>query len=247
MKYTKLLKQIKEFDEAKKDNFLKPINPFKTIPPSFLSKLTKDLQEIELKFTKSNLVSTSETLKTIKDPELIAAVQLAGYGSRAKLLGMGQTSTSNAEYAALTPLLMLAMKRKHGIMYNDWDREDSNLRWATGKSLATALVPVSIPSSIVTLDNIAEIRANYLKDKSPCGWGSSTYNYEFNDRVYTFYSSRVNAKILTQTWIACADIRVPHAMILDVEDWDKVPEPYDIVAEPVVAAKKEEPKNWWDE
>ncbi len=240
MDYTKIYNEILNFDAAKKAKLKVPHNPYKFLPGRFCEYLANDLRDVKLVFNTNKKVSTLETLKQIEDPQLASAAAIAYSASRSSILTV--PAAKNPKYASLTPLLMMAHKEATGIPYEDWDKEDSHIKYALGPYL-TCLVEDSIPFLELTKDQIGTLRVEYLGLSPVISYAGRKVVVDTEDGLgIPIYGSKATGKMLLQTWIANVSLRVPNSMILDPWDWDKVPEAVEEIA--VNPAKKEGNLPW---
>ncbi len=128
------------------------------------------------------------------------------------------------EYAALTPLMLYAVKRDQGYMYEEWDKEDINLPMYLGRGLKGVLDKE--PEEVA---NINDIREYYFRVKSTGKLKALTSYPHFTKDEYKG-RSRVQNIIKAQMWLANAAIR-SDAMILDLNDWDNRPDAIDSIVE----------------
>ena len=226
MDYMKLFEQMNNFEHAKKAKLTIPINPYKLLPSTFCASLVTDLKRIKLVYNDKNLVATKATLTGITDPQLGAAAKIAFSMPRSSLLTV--IAAKNPRYASLTPLLMLAHKEKDKIMYEQWDKEDEFIKYALGPYLA-CLVQDEI--SKVKLTNIEATRRHYIGEGKPLTGYTGKMTEVPSDKVglvFRLPGSKAYSKMILQTWIAHASLRIPNVMILDPWNWDNVPEPFDV-------------------
>lgn len=139
-----------------------------------------------------------------------------------------QTSRDNIGCCGLVPLYMAAQKQFNGVAYNDWSREEIHL--IVDKTLAKAITFEFDPTveQALTPDNLLQLRniglTRIIKGKETKLNPLTTYQlYGLSDTVLAGVPPLVKC-MLTQTWCAHPDNRHKY-MILDIKDWDHMPEP----------------------
>lgn len=158
------------------------------------------------------------------------------------------------QYAKLTPLILLAMRNQHGIKYNQW-RRDPNLEHILEPDLYMAVNH--------SFDNIGlwyglgsqrllEIRELGLMTKSGATLGQlksphTTWSLTGIQGTELDGLPKLTQTILTQIWLAHPENR-HHNMILDLLDWDRMPDP--LVSGEIFQRKQvvepKQPKNAFD-
>lgn len=250
MDYVKLYDSFQTYYEAKKAKLVKPRNPFNDLPRDFCTTLTRELSNIELRnktdsaqYVPGELVSATKTLLNIESPQAKGAMSIAFNISRSDILGC--VAKDNPEYASLTPLFMWAHKKYHKVPYEAWDKKDPMMEFALGKFLKPLLDAENVISFAeiqqYLLDNPedhARLRAEHLNDKNATGYFGRMLNFEINDTPVKLAGSSCVTKMLMQTWLAHASIRVPKAMILDPTNWDAIPKGVDGTNKEVKEAMK---------
>ena len=246
--YQEQLDAFLAYEENIKTKIRKLPNPYSRITKQYLAQLVTYLSKIKLIRNEAGLVSMSLTLAPIKGTELSAAARIAFEVPRSKLMG-GSAAGSAPHYAGLTPLLMLAHKEEHGVMYEEWDKGDKHIKLALGSQLQHILMHKDLPRTAIDIDSCRE---EYLGDKPATSWGGSKWTYG----KAVLSASNPVTKMLLQTWIAHPSLRVENVMILDPWQWDAVPDSHDEVLETeedpwgtpkpgvVVDEKKEEDIPW---
>lgn len=132
------------------------------------------------------------------------------------------------QYCAITPLIMSAFKTMQNIKYSEWD----NTQYVINPSLLEA-VSIDIPE--YTIEELLTFRKMGLTAQSGRAAGSmksalTTYGIyaldkELEDgRCGLGSLPQLARMILLQTWCAHPSNRSPYS-ILDIKDWDNVPEP----------------------
>ncbi len=128
-------------------------------------------------------------------------------------------------YCALVPLFLAAHKRHNDVKYEEWDKTSKYFSFLVGKSLWQGLEPwFNHDFSDV---NVEEMRG--CLDKGLDMWCKKTMYY--NDEALT--TNKWIRYLITQTWMAHVSKRHEY-MILDVNDWDNMPEAFDETIEEVV-------------
>lgn len=132
-------------------------------------------------------------------------------------------STKSSNYprlAGLTPIPMYILKEKCGIGYNEWDKTDPALEFFMGKNLSKLITLETVPAfangKYGTAEEINTARTNLGTPLT--GWPRKN--------VLGLGSNHLTS-IALQVWLANGTLRVPDAMILDLWDWDNVPEALD--------------------
>lgn len=174
---------------------------------------------------------TIDGLATVKhncpDPQSRAFYML----SRIKRSTLIATQTKFPEYATLTPLVLLGLKRMQGIDYETW-RNASGLEWILEPRLLEAvLLSSEVLSSVCSLgsDRLLEIQAQGLTTKSGKTAGTkkpakSTWSLSGIQDTELGNVPKLTQTILTQCWLAHPELRSPY-MILDLQNWDNMPKP----------------------
>jgi len=233
MNYINHLKRFKTYYEDKKDTSRKVVSPFKLLGPSFVRELVEYLSNLELIKGPTGKINTTKTV-TIANDEMKAAVGICYECNRSDLLVTA--AKEQPEYASLTPLVMYAQKKYNKVPYEQWDKTDENLIWALGKLLGAHVDPrlhVFEYSRVKAyLDNNTEkynkLRNEFLNGKPADGYYAKKVIFDYEDNIVQMNGNNLMAKMLFQTWVANSSLRVPGAMILDADDWDKVPSALDL-------------------
>ena len=158
------------------------------------------------------------------------------------------------QYAKLTPLILLAMRNQHGIKYQQW-RCDPNLEHILEPDLYLAVQ--HDPKDIgywydLGSSRLLEIRELGLMTKSGATLGQmksphTTWSLTGIQGTELAGLPKLTQTILTQIWLAHPENR-HHNMILDLLDWDRMPDPLvrgEIFKRAQVAEPKQ-PKNAFD-
>jgi hypothetical protein len=172
-----------------------------------------------------------DCLKTIKhncpDPQSRAFYTL----SRIKRSVLVQNQTKSPDYATLTPLILMGQKRMAGVNYESW-RTAKDLSWMLEPRLAEALI---LDSTVVKnccglgSDRLIEIRNQGLLARTGTKAGQmkpakSTWSLTGIQDTELGSLPKLTQTILTQCWLAHPESRTPY-MILDLENWDAMPQP----------------------
>lgn len=175
--------------------------------------------------------SNYDCLATIKkncsDPKSRAFYML----SRIKRSLLVATQTKNPEYATLTPLIMMGLKRMKGLDYESW-KNSSGLQYILEPRLFSAVVlepeDLEICGSLGS-DRLREIQDQGLTTKTGKTAGSkkpakSTWSLTGIQDTEIGHLPKITQTILTQCWLAHPELRTPY-MILDLQNWDNLPKP----------------------
>lgn len=169
-------------------------------------------------------VSDGYTTASISKAEVRAAIMVAHAVPRSSFMRSQTASTYTASLATMTPLILYAFKREKKINYEFWDKEDNALQYA---------FPVGYyPHRIFPLAAPPELREEALAA------GGGTYQkpatgFWLSNSIKSQYGAGVIYRDL-QLWLCNAKHRVPGVMVLDVDNWDKVPKAMDAVLQPSI-------------
>ena len=137
-----------------------------------------------------------------------------------------KNQTQNPEYAQLTPLILLGLKRHQGFSYEQL-RDFSGLNYLLEPQLYEALVLDELPQ--LSRDRLLQIRHQglvYMTGKQ----AGQTRQAESTWKLYGIQGTELGnipalaQTILAQIWLAHPKHR-RSTMILDLNDWDNMPEP----------------------
>jgi hypothetical protein len=151
--------------------------------------------------------------------------------SRIKRSILVANQTKAPDYATLTPLILMAQKRMKGVDYKAWQTA-KDLHWILEPRLfeAIALDP-EVVAAVCSLgsDRLIEIRNQGLLARTGAKAGQmkpakSTWSLTGIQDTELGSLPKVTQTILTQCWLAHPESRTPY-MILDLQDWDKMPQP----------------------
>lgn len=161
-----------------------------------------------------------------RDPFKLGMWKVAARLKRGQLI-KGQNTPTGAQYSALVPLLLAALKRDQNINYSEWTKK--SIPMMVDALLADAmLVPVAdVPS--LSKDRIMEIRTQGLTTMSGASAGEivgPTKKWALTGIKDTELGHLPTHAItmLCQTWVAHPTLRT-NLMVLDPNDWDGMPEP----------------------
>lgn len=164
---------------------------------------------------KLNVVSNkfSECLESCEDIEVKSAIKIINTLYLSEL----KNAVNNNYCKTLTPIVMYALKKEQGILYEYWDKTDPAMDQLFRPWLWKRIKEVRDVHS----DTVGVIRELILEGNP--------------EREHKYVNTRGDWKlnlsdlILLQFWQASAELR-NDSMILDFEDWDKMPalyaEPY---------------------
>ena len=137
-----------------------------------------------------------------------------------------KNQTQNPDYAQLTPLILLGLKRHQGFSYEQL-RDFSGLNYLLEPQLYEALVLDELPQ--LSRDRLLQIRHQglvYMTGKQ----AGQTRQAESTWKLYGIQGTELGnipalaQTILAQIWLAHPKHRRT-TMILDLNDWDNMPEP----------------------
>ena len=172
-----------------------------------------------------------DCLETIKrncpDPKSRAFYML----SRVKRSLLVAQQTKTPDYATLTPLILMGLKRMQGIEYETW-KNSTGLQYFLEPRLFDALVLGSEDLETcgsLGSDRLLEIQKQGLTTKTGKTAGSikpakSTWSLSGIQDTEIGNLPKITQTILTQCWLAHPELRTPY-MILDLNDWDTMPKP----------------------
>ena len=147
-----------------------------------------------------------------------------------------QSDPSSAQYSALVPIILSALKKSKGIAYSAWAKEGIHLTMST--DLYEAVSYTDYPN--LSTNELLEIRQTGLLYRS--GDKVGTYRNPVSTTTLSGIKDtglgdcpKYGVNMLTQTWV-CHPIVRNEYMILDPKDWDRVPEP--LVDIQVIAEEK---------
>jgi len=172
-----------------------------------------------------------DCLETIKlncpDPQSRAFYML----SRIKRSLLLATQTKTPDYATLTPLIMMGLKRMKGVNYESW-KSSTGLQYILEPRLFDAVILAPEDLEIccgLGSDRLLEIQVQGLTTKSGKTAGSmkpakSTWSLTGIQDTEIGHLPKLTQTIITQCWLAHPELRTPY-MILDLENWDNLPKP----------------------
>jgi hypothetical protein len=151
--------------------------------------------------------------------------------SRIKRSLLCATQTKTPDYATLTPLIMMGLKRMKGVNYESW-KSSTGLQYILEPRLfdAVILAPEDLETCLsLGSDRLLEIQDQGLTTKSGKTAGSkkpakSTWSLTGIQDTEIGHLPKITQTILTQCWLAHPELRTPY-MILDLENWDNLPKP----------------------
>lgn len=178
----------------------------------------------------SDLFSPSLSLATIEDPRLKDYLTyVALETSRSKL--MKDSAAKDPRHTVLVPIFLAAHKQYNGINYEQWDKSEKHIKFCVGNKLYD-----SIANRAPLSDELRRIvRMNALMTKTgkpvaPTAYPRGNVKLDSKDKLSPGDPFR---HIWLQTWVANVELR-NEFMILDVNDWDLVPEALDAVFKPEI-------------
>ena len=190
--------------------------------------------------------SNYDCLATVKlncsDPKSRAFYML----SRVKRSLLVAQQTKTPDYASLTPLILMGLKRMQGINYETF-RSSTGLQYLLEPRLFSAVVLGSEDLEVCNSlgpNRLLEIQKQGLTTKSGKTAGSmkparSTWSLTGIQDTEIAHLPKLTQTILTQCWLAHPELRTPY-MILDLQNWDKMPQP--LVTNDIFKAVQTQPK-----
>ena len=181
-----------------------------------------------LAYTSSGEIDCLETIKkNCSDPQQRAFYTL----SRIKRSVLVASQTKSPDYSTLTPLILMGQKRMRGVNYESW-RTAKDLSWVMEPRLYEALaLDAEVIAECCSLgsDRLIEIRNQGLLARTGVKAGQmkpakSTWSLTGIQDTELGSLPKLTQTILTQCWLAHPESRTPY-MILDLENWDAMPQP----------------------
>jgi len=167
------------------------------------------------------------------DPQLQGMWRVMTRVKRSELI-KPQNTPQNAQYSALVPLILAAVRQYQGVPYSSWSRDGLGSICETNLAEAMLVEPESVPKLDVT--EILELRllglttsttgvvANPVSKYALTGLGTTALGH-----LPTYAKT-----MICQTWVAHPTLRTQY-MVLDPVNWDTVPQP--LITQEVVPAK----------
>lgn len=134
------------------------------------------------------------------------------------------TQTGKPTLGKLTPIALYALRRDQGVAYEQWDKEDPAIISFIGKDLKDILLHLE---SNVFYEDITENDPMDLRNHYTNNGAKSNTTWPAKAKYNTI--TQVPGIIYSQIWLANASIR-KDSMILDLHDWDNMPEALDETA-----------------
>jgi hypothetical protein len=191
------------------------------------SKPIKDRESglYSMKLTMQNIVNTKadigSTSKNKMDWNNFSELVVFMYKvNRSVILKVNQNQ--NPKYGQLTPLFLYAHKFYNDIPYEMWDKKDSAIHFALGKNLN----PVLSYKPVGDFD-LVEIRKDALTENTTGQLKPLISNKMNIKEINGIKVPKCALFMLLQTWICNASIRNTESMILDPENWDRIPDALD--------------------
>jgi len=236
----------------KSDTNVKPV-----LPNDFLVDLVLKFASVKLLRNEEGLVSSTKTFKNINNKDLGNAIKYIYMVNRRSKLYKGNAS-KNARFSVLVPLFMSAHKEYNKVNYEDWDKKDPLIKVALGNKLYSDMLPhlsqeldeYINPASLETLrESALTFRGEQLIATL---WPRHTIRLSYDDSeeqdgsglIYPIVWKGTNCvrHMYLQTWMANVQCRNKY-MILDVKNWDNIPDSLD---EYIVEQKISKKVNDWD-
>lgn len=139
----------------------------------------------------------------------------------------GQNTSTGAQYSALVPLILAALKRDQKINYSEWTQKSIPLLVDSLLADAMLVPPDDIPT--LTNERIMELRVKGLTTMSGASAGEivgPTKKWSLTGIKDTELGHLPTHAVtmICQTWVAHPSLRTS-LMVLDPNDWDGMPEP----------------------
>lgn len=187
--------------------------------------MIKMFKTIPLVLNKDDKLDAEAMFADVTDENVKAALNLQYFFAPSKYVTFKGGQKDNKRWCSLVPLVMFAIKEKHGITYEHWDKSNKYMPLALGYNLkGLTSIPEHVKETIrnLTPADVIELRENSLMRKgekqSPLTYwtvqvaGQDWYNDLGNNIRH----------IVMQSWLANSTFRTED-MILDIDDWDKMP------------------------
>lgn len=194
-------------------------------------KILTQLAAIPLIRNETGKISMKETLASIKDGEVYDG--LPGIDAKWAITILAHISspkTIDPKWSRLSPLVMMAFKKYALVPYEDWDKNDPLISFALGKVLYESIYvntkedPDAYASAY---SNPGEFRDLLLTTKAGTKKKATQYlGYDKNVYEHKWKGADPVKYMISQTWHAHHSLRTEY-MILDIENWDNMPEPLD--------------------
>lgn len=148
--------------------------------------------------------------------------------TRVKRSQLLQSQVKAPEYGALTPLILAGFKRMQNVQYEQW-RTATGLEHILEPDLYSAVVLEDYTCCSLGSDRLLEIRDQGLTIMSGAKIGQSksaesTWSLTGIKNTELGGIPKLTQTMLTQCWLAHPKHRT-HLMILDPQNWDRMPEP----------------------
>lgn len=177
--------------------------------------------------------SAESTLDMLLDkhPQLYYGLYFLAHYTTASNFKLGINKKDKPFYCRLVPLGLSAYKKYQNIGYDEWNKADSYLPVLIGQALYVSITREELKGFECTpefRDQVIESakRAN----SNPIATSCSFRKIDYNGIAFAPYEA--SKYILSQTWMAHHTNRNEY-MILDLENWDNMPEPLDEVIDDV--------------
>ena len=178
------------------------------------------------------LAGNIDVLATLKhnigtDPKLQGLWKL----SRVKRSLLVPVMSKAPDYATLTPLILMGLKRMQGVDYQQW-RMLPNLEYVLEPRLLEA-VDLSVDDLVLCLnlgsERLLQLRDQGLMQRTGVKAGQlkkaeSTWSLTGMAGTEIAHLPKLTQTMLTQIWLAHPSLRTPY-MILDPNNWDNLPNP----------------------
>lgn len=190
-----------------------------------------------------HLKNSKETFDSgLTGEDLYWIARFIGIYSSPSQFKIGVSNADKPYYCRLVPLVMSAYKKYQGINYSEWNSADKDFRVLVGDILFHSLEEPSYRKASLKkrLFDVSDFRKQVIEScktarvLSPKATNCSSRQIKYGAVDPIEFPAYEPAKyILSQTWMAHHSMRNEY-MLLDLEDFDAMPKPFDeVVEEPI--------------
>ena len=230
--YNTILNKIEnEEDRSVKVTLKKSLN-IEPIPNNIFDDYLRRIAKIQLVWEDKKVLYTPSILSVREtDADLFQFIQfITRFASRSSLFNRTSSKENALNYCSLVPVVLAAHKKFNNVPYQVWNHEKNNTLYTLGASLDQALQQYK--TMTYTEEDLAQARIDALYHAAAKGGEGRTYAAHAWP-LHTIELGGVRLPggslvrhILLQTWNANIAKRTPY-MILDLDDWDNIPEALD--------------------
>ena len=188
-----------------KDRILPHSIPILGSLPIVSNKISESLANL------SKLTTVDTPNGPVDAKQVYAAIRLFHFLNRSMFY---TTTRKDPRYMSLTPMLMYAIKEIQNKPYEYWDKKDPKAVVLMGLNLYKAVNEYSMPTR-KEIESDRNIQFKMHKEG----------DYKITKGL-AFKAPMLTKLMVMQCWKAAPSERVPGAMILDLDNWDNVPEPF---------------------